>query len=152
MRCHLFWTPLFYLYDSKKCGQICLYQDIRAWTPITSNIRRMPTQIRANIRYIQESDYNGPRLNVSSIKQMLIYVCCLSVVLCHRRVVVRFYVCFNRPNVVDTFSDFSVSERGRDFIQLCLSATPFEGRRRHIGDFGNKVWYYPPTGVGMYLN
>jgi len=47
---------------------------------------------------------------------------------------------------------FNVSERGREFIQLYLSATPFEGRRRHIGDFGNKVWYYPPTGVGMYLN
>ena len=27
------------------------------------------------------------RLNLSLIKQMLIYVCCLSVVLCHRRVV-----------------------------------------------------------------
>ena len=52
MRCHLFWTPLFYLYDSKKSVGNLSYQDIRAWTPITSNIRRMPTPIRANIRYI----------------------------------------------------------------------------------------------------
>ena len=36
----------------KKVWAICLYQDIRAWTPITSNIRRMPTPIRVNIRYI----------------------------------------------------------------------------------------------------
>lgn len=49
-------------------------------------------------------------------------------------------------------SGFNVWEMGREFIQLCLSATPFEGRRRHIAGFGNKVWYYPPTGVGMYLN
>ena len=49
-------------------------------------------------------------------------------------------------------SGFNVWEMGREFIQLYLSAIPFEGRRRHIGDFGNKVWYCPPTSVGMYLN
>ena len=37
-----------------------------------------------NIRYISESDSNCGRMNSSLIKQMLIYVYCLSVVLCHR--------------------------------------------------------------------
>ena len=45
-----------------------------------------------NIRYISESDSNCGRMNSSLIKQMLIYVCCLSVVLCHRRLFVSMFV------------------------------------------------------------
>ena len=80
MRCHLFWTPLFNLKVLKKVWAICLYQDIRAWTPITSNIRRMPTQIRANIRYIQENHYNLWKiefiLNKANAYLCMLFVCC----------------------------------------------------------------------------
>ena len=81
---------------------------------------------------------------------MLIYVCCLFIVLCHRRVCWLIFLLVKIYRYI-IYIGLRLGE-GREFIQLCLSATPFEGRRRHIGDFGNKVWYYPPTGVGMYLN
>lgn len=111
VRSILCWTPLFHLYNSKKSVDNLFilvnsgfhshrFQYMQnAHTDVwTFAISRKPISICG-------------RLNLSLIKQMLIYVCRLSVVLCHRQVVVRFYVCFNRPNVVDTFSGLT-SRRG----------------------------------------
>ena len=50
-----------------------------------------------NIRYISESDSNCGRMNSSLIKQMLIYVCRLSVVLCHRLIFCCFHISIFSP-------------------------------------------------------
>ena len=79
---------------------------------------------RVNIRNIRKTITMCRRLKESLIKQMLIYVCCLSVFLCHRRWLVVFIllcIIIGQDWPIDC-SIFYVSERGRS-LKLRLRAT-----------------------------
>ena len=88
MRCHLFWTPHFYLYASKKCGQSVYIGKFGLPLPQVPIYAECPHR-RVNIRYIEETYFNLWKIEfILNKANAYIYVCCLSVVLCHRQIFV----------------------------------------------------------------
>lgn len=87
-----FGRPIFYLYASKKCGQSVYIRTFGLGLPSLPIYAECPHRYVRTFAIFRKVNYNGPRLNVSSIKQMLIYVCCLSADLCHRRGLYLFYL------------------------------------------------------------
>ena len=85
---------------NKKCELSLLsYWFSRASTPICANIRRKSTLTVWTFAIFRTHNSNCREVKGSLIKQMLIYVCCLSVVLCHRRFVCCYI--FNRSRLAD---------------------------------------------------
>ena len=76
----------------KKCGQsvyIGKFGLPLPWFPIYAEC---PHRYVRTFAIFRKTITICGRLNLSLIKQMLIYVCCLSVVLCHRRWLVSMFV------------------------------------------------------------
>ena len=125
MRCHLFWTPLFYLYDSKNCGQsvyIGKFGLPLPWFPIYAEC---PHRYVRTFAIFRKTITICGRLNLSLIKQMLIYyVVCLLFYAIGGFLGVLFSLLsifvFNRSNMTDTFSGLT-SWRGTIYFILYQS-------------------------------
>lgn len=97
--------------------------------PPCSIYAEKPTLIRERFAIHQETWFKLSRNEYTpSIEQTLIYVCCLSFVLCHRRWLVDF-IFFNRSYMADTLLHLLRSRRGDGYLSnfACLQLRLKEG-------------------------